>query len=225
MQQEDNNLEDDDSDQDEDMQDNDAGTPSATDDQDEVAAADEDIVEPNEVSNLHDSAPSGAPNADNVSGDSSSFSSSSGSSSSSDSGSDSGSDNNSDNNSDSDSDDENDDTPVPVEPVPASQNSAARAVAAVAVEPAEDTAAGHQRSRKRQRHDSAAAFLDLEAAHNGNISDNKVDSEAEAEEQRQLNAVMINDDDSGQSDVDEFASALENNRMLDERDNKRRRRN
>jgi hypothetical protein len=216
VQHQDDNVEGDDSDQDEDMQDNDLGTPPATDDQDEVVAADEDDSGPNEVPSLHENAPSGALNAEVASGVSCG---SSGSSSSGDSSSDSGPSGSS---SDSDSDDGNDDTPVAVQPVAASQNSAARAIAAIAAEPAEDTAAGHQRSRKRRKRNSAAAFFELEAVANDGDND-EMDSNAEQEEQRQLDAEMINnDDESGHSDVDEFASAAAVNRMFDERDNKRR---
>jgi len=53
-------------------------------------------------------------------------------------------------------------------------------------------------------------------------ADEELDSDVEREEQRNLDAVMINnDDESGDSDVDEIASIAAVNRKLDERDNKR----
>ena len=102
-----------------------------------------------------------------------------------------------------------------VQPVLASQDSAEFAVPAV-VAVGSVPFATH-----RKRRSSVPSFLQLEAdASDG--ADEELDSDVEREEQRNLDAVMINnDDESGDSDVDEIASIAAVNRKLDERDNKR----
>ena len=80
-----------------------------------------------------------------------------------------------------------------------------------------------KKKRKRKSTSNASQFLDLEAAADDSNED-ELEDEDEAQEQRELDAEMIKGSDeseSEQSDVDEFASRAAVDRMLEERDNKR----